>query len=80
MRVECTEPESNSKITLDPGFYLPEQEWFDLDADIRQLQESNTRLKAENKELLKPDPTPWKLVLGATLVGIAVGAYAFRDK
>lgn len=67
------------RIDLDPGRYLPEPEWLKLDDRIRILQDTETRLTAENTELRKPDPTPWKLILGSTLVGIAVGAYAFRD-
>ena len=76
--VTCEAP-NGATIDLDPGRYIPEDQWLDLDSEIKRLQDSETRLTAENKELQKPDPTPWKLVLGATLLGIAAGAYAFKD-
>lgn len=69
----------NKSIVLDPGRYLPEPDWLKLDQEVIRLQNSETRLKAENTELSKPDPMSWKLILGATLVGIAAGAFAFRN-
>lgn len=76
--VTCEAHPSGNTIDLDPGRYLPEPEWIDLDTSIVGLQNDVTRLQAENKELRKPDPANWKLILAGTLIGVAAGAYAFR--
>lgn len=78
--VTCEAHPSGNTIDLDPGRYLPEPEWIDLDLSFVELQNSVTRLEAENTELRKPEGTDWRLVLAGTLAGIAAGAYAFRNK
>ena len=76
--VTCEAHPSGNKIDLDPGVYLPEPEWIDLDKRHTALQNDVTRLGAENEVLRKPEATQWKLVLAGMLIGIAAGAYAFR--
>jgi len=77
--VTCTAHPSGGTIDLDPGRYIPEPEWQDLDSEVVRLQNSITRLAAENAELRRPDDFNWKLVVAGALIGIAVGSYAFRN-
>lgn len=71
-------------LELPPGYYLAEPTWSALDAELRRLQERETRLEAENTSLRKSTterPPGWgtlALVTGALATGIAVGVYASR--
>ena len=40
-----------STIKLDPGYYLTETSYNRLDAELKRLQEAETRLTAENQRL-----------------------------
>lgn len=64
------------KIVLDPGYYLPMDEWFALDEELKRLQTAETRLSAENKELRKPT-AQWEVIAGALALG-ALGGYILK--
>lgn len=42
-----------SHLILPPGYYVPEPEWDTLDAEVRRLQDQETRLTAERDEALR---------------------------
>lgn len=73
--VQCSA--EGKTIDLEPGRYLPEESWVELDAEMVALQDDVTRLEAENASLLESSSGgDWRLVLAGTVVGMAVGAYA----
>lgn len=59
---------------LPPGYFLEDGTWSALDAELRRLQEAETRLAAENQSLRKSAGAPprWWWVV----VGVATGATA----
>lgn len=63
-------------VELEPGRYVEETLWIELDNEFKRLQDQETRLKAENDSLRKSaNEFPWlttAIVLG---VGIAAGTY-----
>lgn len=64
---------------LPPGRFLDEPEWSKLDTEIRRLQETETRLKAENnvyKNAADGWSPGWKTLVGALGLGISIGVYA----
>lgn len=69
--------ESGATIDLDPGRYIPEQIWLDLDTEHKRLQDSVTRLEAENVVLSESSKPAWYYVAGAALLGVAIGVYSF---
>lgn len=75
--------EAGSHVTLPPGYFLPEPAFERLDAELRRLQDAETRLKAENESLRAsaawsgPGWGTVALVLGAAGAGIAAGAHWF---
>lgn len=73
--IHVTTP-SGKTLDLPPGYYLPESTWNRLDAEMRRLQDQETRLTAENKSLRHSveDMPGWKWIAGALVIGIAVGA------
>ena len=75
------ETDKGSRVRLPPGYFLDEQSWQERDAELKRLQEQETRLKAENKSLRKSGSEyPW-VATGTVLVfGIAFGALAVIAK
>lgn len=75
------ETDKGSRVRLPPGYFLDEQSWQERDAELKRLQEQETRLKAENKSLRKSaSEYPW-VATGAVLVfGVAFGALAVIAK
>lgn len=72
-------------LALPPGYYVPEPAWDALDAEVRRLQDAETRLAAENASLRasakERPPGGWgvaALVTGALAAGITLGAWASR--
>ncbi len=66
--------EKGAELHLPPGYFLDEPTWDARDAEMRRLQELETRLKAENKSLRADTGTSsWKIVVVAAVVGMAVG-------
>jgi len=76
----CT-TEAGSEVLLPPGVHLPEPVWLALDAEMRRLQDAETRLTAENASLKASLDkggllTTLKWLGAALLVGAAAGATA----
>lgn len=74
------ETAKGTKLELPPGYFLDEPTWKRLDDELKRLQEAETRLRAENESFRKSAQEwqpGWKTLLGATLSGIAIGAYAY---
>lgn len=69
----CT-TEGGSSVTLPPGWYFDEPDFDELDGEVRRLQESETRLRAENKSLRETPSNRLKLLLGVA-AGLAVGYF-----
>lgn len=70
--------EGGSVLNLDPGYYLTLDTWKTLDDEVKRLQESETRLKAENRVFREEAGfrwAPWVVGLAALSVGIATGVY-----
>lgn len=71
--------ESGHALDLPPGYFLPEDDWDALDLEVHRLQDSETKLKAENQSLRKSAGSwgpGFKTSIGILIVGAAVGAYA----
>lgn len=70
--------DSGTELHLPPIYLMSEPQWEHLDAEVKRLQDAETRLTAENKVLQSSDSGPsigWKMLISATVVGIAVGYY-----
>lgn len=71
--------DTGEELRVPPGYYLPEPVWQGLDLEVKRLQESETRLKAENRSLRDSASTAgpgWgtvALVLGGIAAGVAMG-------
>lgn len=66
---------AGSEVTLPPGVFLPEPAWLALDAEVRRLQESGTRLEAENASLRASlDKSGWGFTLAWVGAALLVGA------
>lgn len=75
--------DGGSDLTVPPGYYLDEASWDRVDAEMRRLQDAETRLAAENDVFRKDSASGlgWGtlLVAGlAVLAGAAVDRYVFR--
>ena len=65
--------EGGSIVNIDPGRYLPEPVWMDLDTDYKVMETRLTRLEAENKSLRQSDKgVSW----GWSVAGLAAGTLA----
>ncbi len=69
--------EKGSELKLPPGYFLDEQTWQDRDAEMKRLQEQETRLSAENLSLRKSarDDYPWLATGVVGAFGVALGAF-----
>lgn len=70
-----------SVLRLPPGYFVTEDGWSKLDVEVRRLQESEVRLKAENESLRDSAESwqpGWKTLAGALVAGISLGTWAFR--
>lgn len=67
-----------SVLDLPPGHFLDDTSYVKLDAEVKRLQDTETRLQAENKSLRASldswQPGPYTLA-GTFLVGLATGVY-----
>lgn len=66
--------QGGTDLTLPPGYFLDEPTFADKDAEMRRLQEQETRLNAENQSLrksAKKSPWDWKVVSAAFAAGCA---------
>lgn len=78
-RLACRTEDATSCVMLAPGYFLDEAAWAVREAELRRLQDAETRLKAENQSLrgtLAGWQPGWFVITTALVVGIAVGAYA----
>lgn len=72
----CT-TEGGATVDLTPGRYIPEKSWQTHEKEWIKLENSNTRLTAENKVLRKKESAVgWKTLSTALLAGILIGHYA----
>lgn len=70
--------DGGADLRLPPGYYLDEPNWNKLDAEVRRLQDAETRLTAENQSFRASLGTwqpGWKTLLGAVILGGAGGWY-----
>ncbi len=74
--------EKGSELKLPPGYFLDETTWQERDAELKRLQEQETRLKAENGSLRKSakEDYPWLATGVVGAFGIAVGIFAVYVK
>lgn len=73
--------EKGSELKLPPGYFLDEKTWQERDLELKQKQESETRLKAENKSLRKSATEyPWLATGFVGAFGVAVGIFIMATK
>jgi hypothetical protein len=68
--------DGGSDLRLPPGYFLTEPDWSKLDAELRRLQNAETRLDAENKSMRKSldDGPGWgTLIITVTAFAAGVG-------
>ena len=67
--------ESGSVFDLPPGYTIPEEKYNSLDAELKRLQDQETRLTAENTSLRKSarSSVGWVGVVSAIGLGLTVG-------
>ena len=74
------ETQGGSTVNVPVGRFLPEPLWLKLDNEWREIQDSNTRLLAENKYMREQDASPgWKMLAGAAALGVLVGTYIIKE-
>lgn len=70
---------NGSAFTMPPAYILPDAVWNDLDAEMKRLQDEDTRLTSENQSLttsLSSWQPGWKTLAVAVIGGVALGWYA----
>jgi hypothetical protein len=68
-------------LDLPPGYYLSEPKWDALDLEVRRLQDTETRLSAENLSLRASANAwrpGWRSIATALAVGLGAGVYLAR--
>ena len=73
--------EGGSELRLPPGYFLDEEAWRERDLELKRLQESDVRLRAENRSLRKSaeaDAIPWKTIGCAIVFGAFVGVIGWQ--
>jgi hypothetical protein len=77
-RQACRVADPASCVVLAPGYYLDEAAWAKREAELKRLQDAETRLSAENKSLRGTVATwqpGWMTLVVAIAVGAASGVY-----
>lgn len=72
--------EGGSELSLPPGVFFPQDDFDRLDAEMKRLQEAETRAAAERKVLLERARGGSGWVVGMALgvaLGLAAGAFVF---
>lgn len=72
--------DGGTDLRLPPGYFLDEPTFRAKDAEMRRLQELETRLKAENESFRKTakDWQPgWKTLATTFVLGVAGGVYIY---
>lgn len=73
----CT-TDGGSTVQVQPGRYIPEAQWTDLELRYKENEKKIVALEAETKALREYDPGPgWKIAPIAVLAGIVVGRELF---
>lgn len=76
-----TRPELKICRELPPGRFLDETSWLEMDAKLRELEDTRTNLTAQNKKL-RADMAGWQpgfITIAVTLAsGFAGGVYAYH--
>lgn len=70
--------DGGSRLTLEPGYYLTEPQWVELDGEVKRLQDQGTRLTVENQVMraaLQRWQPGWRSVAITLVVGVTIGAY-----
>lgn len=71
--------DQGADLRLPPGYFVDEDAWGRIDAEMRRLQDAETRLTAENVSLRRSASAwawpGWGPTALAIASGIAVGAY-----
>lgn len=68
--------EGGSTVNLDPGRYLPEPTWVEIDTGWKKMENRITHLEAENKALDSTDPAVLISAVVALIGGILIDRYA----
>lgn len=77
----CKLDEPPTCIVLQPGRFLDETAWGELDMEVRRLQDLETRLTAENAFMRKTVHgwvPGWKVVAGTFVSGFIAGVVAYH--
>jgi hypothetical protein len=77
-RVACLMPGMTDCAQLQPGWFMGEEAYLKLNDNLKLLQDSKTRLTAENKSLRQAVQTwqpGWMALLGSFASGIAIAVY-----
>lgn len=74
--------EAGSEFAIPPSVIMSPELWDRLDVEIRRLQETETRLRAENKSLrgsrvATPGKGTFTALAAALVLGIALGVAVF---
>ena len=74
----CT-TKGGSTVEIGPGRYVPEAGWVELDDKWKTMENTITRIEAENKSLKSDDSSVvgWKTATATLIVGILAGRYAW---
>lgn len=65
--------EGGSRLRLPPGRFVDDLGWSALDAEMRRLQDAETRLKAERDAYAKEPKSPPVVVIAAVVLGVLIG-------
>lgn len=73
--------DGGSELRLPAGYFLEDELWEKLDAEVRRLQAVETSLKTENSELRQAiensTAAPLVMAVSALALGLIVGAAVF---
>jgi hypothetical protein len=69
-------PDLTNCVVLPPGYYVQEYLYNDLDAEMKRLQDQETRLGAENQSLRSSaNDVPWLPIALGVAAGLLLGTY-----
>lgn len=72
--------DGGSDVRIEPGRYIPEDDWTRIDDKRKAVENNNTRLTAENQVYKDSESVlGWKSAMFASLAGLALGAYIWKD-
>lgn len=65
-------------VQLAAGYFMDEPTYNRLDAEMKRLQDAETRLRAENSSLKESAQPGWMVLASALAVGVVLGVYVDR--